>query len=203
MARLYGTGTLSLRKTKRHPDGQWWVRYTSSNTQRVSEKSGFCECHSARAEANAEKFLAKRIGQVEAGTLPNPRAQRTLVSDLADALFKLQRSELLLKIPENLPAPTREWRKKQAERILKEQRARWDKHLAPVFGDRKAVLVTAVDLSDYQAARVTAGARYATINRELQLLRRAFRMEQLRDRSSYPMFRSSLPSSLSRRALAS
>jgi integrase len=108
--------------------------------------------------------------------LPNPRAQRTLVSDVADALFKIQQSELLRKIPENLPAPTRKWRTAQAERILKEQRARWDKHLAPVFGDSKASLVTAVDLSDYQAARVKAGARYATINRELQLLRRAFRM---------------------------
>jgi integrase len=175
MTRLYGTGSLYLRKTKRHPDGQWWIRYCTA-ARRVTEKSKFCECHEKQAESKASKFLAKRIGQAEAGTLPSPRAQRTLTSDLADTLFKVQRAELLRKIPENLPEQTRAWRKAQAERILKEQRARWEKHLAPVFGDRKAALVSADDLSKYQADRIEAGARYATINRELQLLRRAFRL---------------------------
>ncbi|MGO8810988.1 MAG: tyrosine-type recombinase/integrase [Candidatus Sulfotelmatobacter sp.] len=99
------------------------------------------------------------------------------MSDLAEIVFSSQRAELLRKIPENLPGPTREWRSKQAERILKEQKARWKKHLAPVFGDRKAALVTAQDLLKYQADRVASGkARHATINRELQLLRRAFRL---------------------------
>ena len=129
-----------------------------------------------RAESNAERLLTKRIGEVQSGNLPSPRAAKTLVSDLAEALFKAQRAELLRKVPENLPAPTREWRAKQAERILKEQRGRWDKHLAPVFGDRKAALVEASDLTAYQAARIEAKARHATINRELQLLRRAFRL---------------------------
>ena len=91
--------------------------------------------------------------------------------------FRVQRAELLRKIPENLPGPTREWRARQAERILKEREARWNKHLAPVFGDRKAALVTAQELLKYQADRVASGdARHATINRELQLLRRAFRL---------------------------
>jgi integrase len=80
-------------------------------------------------------------------------------------------------MPENLPGPTREWRVRQAERILKEQRARWNKRLAPVFGDVKAALVTAHDLQKYQADRVASRTgRHATINRELQLLRRAFRL---------------------------
>jgi hypothetical protein len=65
---------------------------------------------------------------------------------------------------------------KQAERILKEQKGRWTKHLAPVFGDKKAVLVIAQDLQEYQATRIEDGARYATINHELQLLRRALRL---------------------------
>jgi len=70
----------------------------------------------------------------------------------------------------------RDWRVKQAERILKEQKGRWTKHRAPVFGDKKTVLVIAQDLQEYQATRIEDGARYATINRELQLLRRAFRL---------------------------
>lgn len=175
MTRPYGLGTLSLRKTKRHPKGQWWVRYVAG-ARRITEKSGYCECHDSGAKAKAEKKLLKQIGLAEAGTLPSPRAKRTLVSDLIDFLFTSQRAKLISKIPENLPEPTRKWRVQQAERGLKEQRARWDKHLAPVFGDRKGLLITAEDLQQYQAKRVEARARYATINRELQLLRRAFRV---------------------------
>ena len=153
------------------------MRYVAG-ARRITEKSGYCECHHSGAKAKAEKKLLKQIGLAEAGTLPSPRAKRTLVSDLAESLFSAQRAELLRKIPENLPEPTRLWRNQQAERILKEQRGRWDKHLAPVFGDRKAMLVTAEDLQQYQAARLTAKPkpRHATINRELQLLRRAFRL---------------------------
>jgi integrase len=112
----------------------------------------------------------------KSGTLPSPRANRTLVSDLAEALFKVQRAALLRKIPENLPTPTREWRMSKAEDAIKYRKASWKKHLAPVFGDRKAALVTAADLIDYQAARIDAKARHATVNRELQLLHRAFRL---------------------------
>jgi integrase len=176
MARTYGTGNLWLRKSQRHPDGEWWLRYRDAAGRQRTENSKFCECHDGRAETNAERLLSKRIGEVQSGTLPSPRANRTLVSDLAESLFKVQRAALLRKIPENLPAPTREWRALQAEAHVKHQKARWKKHLAPVFGDRKAALVTAADLTEYQAARIDAKARHATVNRELQLLRRAFRL---------------------------
>lgn len=66
------------------------------------------------------------------------------------------------RMPENLPAPTREWRRAQAEDVLRNQRARWDKHLAPVFGDRKAALVTKEDIAQYMADRLETKARRAT-----------------------------------------
>jgi hypothetical protein len=53
---------------------------------------------------------------------------------------------------------------------------RWNKHVAPVFGHRRAALITKNDLETYLAARLKAGARFSTVNRELQLLRRAFRL---------------------------
>jgi integrase len=181
--RTYGTGSLWLRTPKRHPDGEFWLRYRDAAGRQRTENSHFCFCCGdkrrgcgPRAKARAELLLARRIGEAQLGTLPSPKAAKTLVSDLAEALFKDQRAALLRKIPENLPAPTHEWRSKQAERILKEQRARWDKHLAPKFGDQKAALVTAADLTEYQATRIDAKARHATVNRELQLLRRAFRL---------------------------
>lgn len=181
--RTYGTGSLWTRKSKRHPEGEYWIRFRDVGGRQRTENTHFCFCCEKRtgcgkrAEANAERLLQKRLGELQTGTLPSPKANRTLVSDLAEIVFAAQRAELLRKIPENLPAPTLEWRKKQAERILKEQKARWDKHLAPVFGSTKAALVTAPDLQKYQADRVTSGkGRHATINRELQLLRRAFRL---------------------------
>jgi integrase len=174
--RTYGTGSLALRKTKRHPEGEYWLRYRDAAGRQRTENSHFCLCHDGRALTSAERLLAKRMGEVQTGSLPSPKVNRTLVADLADALFANQRAESLRKIPENLPAPTREWRAQRVEKILSATRGRWNKHVAPVFGDRKASLVIAQDLTAYQTKRLEAGARYATINRELQLLRRAYRL---------------------------
>jgi integrase len=174
--RTYGTGSLWLRKTKRHPEGEYWLRYRDAAGRQRTDNSKFCLCHDGRALTSAERLLSKRLGEVQTGNLPSPKVNRTLVSDLAEALFAHQKAESLRKIPENLPAPTREWRAQRVERILKGTRGRWKKHVAPVFGDSKASLVTATDLTGYQTKRLEAGARHATINRELQLLRRAFRL---------------------------
>lgn len=121
-------------------------------------------------------MLAQRIGQTEAGTLPSSRSKRTLVEDLGAALFKLKRTEILRKIPENLPEPTRLWREQRAGKVIEGMEQRWNKHVAPVFGHRRAALVTKDDLEAYLAARLKAGARFSTVNRELQLLRRAYRL---------------------------
>lgn len=173
--RTYGTGSLRLRIAKKHPKGVYWLRYYANGKQRT-ENSKCCLCHTPRAESKAEVLLARRTAAAAEGTLPSTKASRSLVSDLVDHLFKTLRAEKLRKIPESLPAPTREWRQQQAERVVKEQRARWDKHLARRFADRKASLVTKQDLEQYMADRLAAKARHATINRELALLRRAFRL---------------------------
>ncbi len=173
--RTYGTGSLWLRKSKRHPKGEWWLRYYAGGRQR-KENSKHCECHEKRGKSKAELLLSRRTAQAVDGTLPSTRANRTLVSDIADLLFKTLRAAAMRKIPENLPAPTKAWRTKQVEAVSSGQRGRWDKHLAPVFGDRKAALVTKQDLDSYMAARLEAKARHATINRELALLKRAYRL---------------------------
>lgn len=173
--RTYGTGSLWLRKSKKHPKGEWWLRYYAGGRQR-KENSKHCQCHEKRGQSKAELLLSRRTAQAQDGTLPSTSANRTLVSDLIQALFKTLRNEALQKIPENLPAPTREWRIAQAEDVLRNQRARWDKHLAPVFGDRKAALVTKEDIAQYMADRLDSKARHATINREVALLKRAYRL---------------------------
>ena len=173
--RTYGTGSLWLRKSKGHPEGQWWLRYYAGGRQR-KENSKHCECHEKRGKSKAELLLSRRTAQAVDGTLPSTRAHRTLVSDLAALLFKTLHAAAIRKIPENLPAPTKLWRARQVEAVISGQRGRWDKHLAPVFGDRKAALVTKHDLEQYMAARLEAKARHATINRELALLKRAYRL---------------------------
>jgi integrase len=176
MARLYGTGSLWLRKSKRHPKGEWWVRFYDSAGRQRAENAHTCLCHHERSESKAHKLLAKRIGETEAGTLPSPQAKRTLVEDLAESLFKAQRLAMIRKIPENLPEPMRLWREGRAEKVLGVSRARWQKHLLPVFGHRKAALITKADLDEYATLRHKAGARNATINRELSLLQRMYRL---------------------------
>jgi integrase len=173
--RTYGTGSLRLRKSKRHPQGRWWLRYYTGAGQR-EENSHFCECHGSRGRAKAEQLLARRTVQATDGNLPAPRQSKTLVSDLADLLLKTIKADRLRKIPEGLPEPTLQWRRAEADRVINEQRARWDKHLAPVFGDRKAALVTKADINQYVSDRLAAKARHATVNREVAFLKRAYRL---------------------------
>jgi integrase len=95
---------------------------------------------------------------------------------LGDILFEARRASLIRKIPENLPEPTRVWREANADRLLTEIKNRWSLHIKDVFGDRKAAFVTTEDLNRYIVKRHDEGAKNATINRELAMLRRAFRL---------------------------
>jgi len=195
MARLYGTGSLWLRKSKRHPEGEWWLRFYVAGRQR-KENARICLCHHKQSESKAQKLLAKRIGEAEAGTLPSSNSKRTLVEDLGSALFTAKRTEILRKIPEDLPAPTKAWREKRAAKVVEGMEQRWNKRVAPVFGHLKAALITKSDLETYLADRLKAGARFSTVNRELQLLRRAYRLgyeQRPRLVSDVPQFPKRLP----------
>jgi integrase len=59
-------------------------------------------------------------------------------------------------------------------------RQRWRVHLAPAFGHRQASYVDEDRVREYMLARRAEGAKPATINRELSLLKRAFRLGKLR-----------------------
>jgi integrase len=197
--RTYGTGNLWLRKSKRHPKGEYWIRYRDAAGRQRTENSRFCECcDGGRAEAKAERLLHERMGQVRTATLPSPKAARALVSDLAENLLNETRVALLRKIPENLPAPTRAWRESNAEELLASYKRRWTLHLEPVFGNRKAALITLDDLNEYVLKRHNEEARNATINRELAFLHRAFQLaHDARPRllNEIPAFPKKLPES--------
>jgi hypothetical protein len=90
-------------------EGEYWLRYRDAAGRQRTENFHYCLCCEKRtgcgkrAEANAERLLNQRLGELRSGTLPQPKSDRTLVSDLADLLFESQRAELLRKIPESLP----------------------------------------------------------------------------------------------------
>jgi integrase len=53
---------------------------------------------------------------------------------------------------------------------------RIDKHLTPAFGGRRLSAITTPDLRAFAAQRLAAGASPAEVNRELAIVRRAFRL---------------------------
>ena len=52
-------------------------------------------------------------------------------------------------------------------------------HLAPVFSGRRMASISTDDASGYSAARLEAGAKPATVNRELAVLKRAFSLAKI------------------------
>lgn len=139
------------------PDGTrrqsrvWWVRYYR-NGRRHEESS-----HSTKKTV-AERLLALREGAVAAGE-PVSAAVGRLTFDQAVA-------DVLADYRVN------------GKRSLALVETRIRLHLEPYFGGRRMAAITTADARAYTAARQAEGAANATINRELEILRRAFRLAE-------------------------
>jgi integrase len=134
---------------EKHPGtGIWWVRY-SDGTRIRREKVG--------RKSAAIKLYAKRKTEVsERKKLPENFRSVVRVKDLVSAL--------------RLSA------KKKKLRDLDHIERRLDKHLIPHFGELVADDVGTDAIDGYVKKRIEAGAQHATINRELALLKRMFRL---------------------------
>src|SRR5438309_8319741 len=66
--------------------------------------------------------------------------------------------------------------KNNGKRSLDDAKQRWASHLKPVFENLRASRITTDMLEEYISKRDDEGAKLATVNRELALLRRAFRL---------------------------
>jgi integrase len=69
------------------------------------------------------------------------------------------------------------------KKSLEDVQSRWKLHLEPFFGARKLTAITASTITEYQRSRKREGAQNATINRELALLRRCYRIKENRARA--------------------
>src|SRR5262249_32779096 len=64
----------------------------------------------------------------------------------------------------------------EGKRSIDDAEERWKCHLQPVFENVRAAHLTTDMLEKYKASRDAEGASIATVNRELALLRRAYRL---------------------------
>ncbi len=126
----------------------WWIQYYSRGRQiRESSKS--------TNERVAEKLLRARLVEKEQGGHPELRRNRIRVVELAEDYLRYVEA----KHPHSYA-----W----ANRI-------WEKHIKPVFGDRRAADITTADLEQHHARRLREGISICTANRDLAVLKAMFR----------------------------
>jgi integrase len=124
----------------------WWLKYRA-NDRIIRESSG------STKEGDAKSLLKRREGASEEGRPVIPRVEKVTVGELLDGLkaeYEANGRRSLDRLTFSLA------------------------HLRPVFGPRRAVHVTAADVTVYITARQAAKAANATINRELAALKKAY-----------------------------
>ena len=149
-----GFGSVYQQK-KRHPDGTvlvlptWWIKYSKDG--RVFRESS--ESHDRRA---AERLLKKRLGEVVTGKFAGLAPERIRFAELAEAVVE--------DYGDNNRA------------TLADVKRRLKLHLLPEFGEVRAADLGTRELKRYIAKRRREEASKATINRELAIIKRAFRL---------------------------
>lgn len=117
-------------------------------------------------KATAKAMLAKMEAEVTSGVPVNPKAHTILFAELFD---------LVLEDYEN-----------EGHKTFKHTRGRILNHIAPYFGRVLATTVTAGMIEAYRTHRRKQGAKLGTIRRELELIKRAFRLGWKRYRIAGP-----------------
>jgi integrase len=134
--------------------GRWWIAYYAPREgRRVEHREP-----AGRTETEARRLLRHRQRELAVHTagfrlFQGPQHERVTLEELLQALEK----DLEIRGRRSLP---------QAKSHLK--------HVRGFFAETRALAVTPDRLRDYVRARQRAGAAPATINRQLELIRRAF-----------------------------
>ena len=126
-----------------------WIQYFR-NGKRYRESTG------SERETDAKRLLRLREGDIERGIPVTPRVGRLTFDEAAEDLRNDYRAN--------------------ARKTLDDTEARIRLHLAPVFGGRRMASITTAEINAYTAARLDERACPASINRELSIFRRMFRL---------------------------
>lgn len=127
--------------------GTWWIQFYQAG-ERVRESSG------SKDREQAEKTLKRRLAETGALSARGVAPGTATVGDLAALVFA-----------------------DQALNERKDRRAarnRYEKHVAKRWGKIKADKLTSANVRDYIQQRRFEGAANATINRELEIVRRGY-----------------------------
>lgn len=126
----------------------YWIRYSVDGKRyRESTKS--------TSERQAQKMLDRKQAELGIGAFTEPAVKRTTLKDLAELL----RQNYVAKDNRSLP---------RAEDAIV--------HLTAHFGAAARATAIRDRIGEYESARLTAGAARSTINYELAILRRMFRL---------------------------
>jgi integrase len=125
--------------------GPWWVKYQVGGRP-------VCVSSDSERKEDAKRLLREREHLVDAGAAVTACVNRVTFEEAA--------ADLINDYTTN---------KRRSLRVV---RLRLRKHLTPVFGHRRLMTITTVDVRAYTARRQVAGASNATINRELIVLKR-------------------------------
>lgn len=144
----------------------WWVKfYRDGHPTRESTET--------EKRTEAERFLKDREGSVVRGEPITPKATRVRFRELAEDVV----TDYVV----------------NGRSSVADVRRRFDLHLLPVFGERRALAIVTADVNAYVAKRQAAGATNGTINRELTAMKRAFSLGlkggKIRSRPHIPMLR--------------
>jgi integrase len=129
----------------------YWVQYYRGG-RKIRESSG------STKEAEARRLLKLREGAVAQGV---PVTQRT---------GTVQMGELFEDV-------VTDW-KINGRRSLRDLKRRIDSHLTPFFYGKRAAQISTADVRRFTLLRLEAGASNAEINRELAIVRRAFKLAE-------------------------
>ncbi|MBV8833526.1 MAG: tyrosine-type recombinase/integrase [Acidobacteriaceae bacterium] len=147
--RTYGTGTVAKGKRK----DTWELRYTPKGSGRLSKTIEAPWTKQGRIQA--EDALSE--WRKELGRQPVPGVKVPMSTLFENHLKDMRRQG------------------RDAYNIYTE-RNRIKKNLLSIFGKREASLIRKADITAYTDARIQAGAKPATINRELAALRRSLKL---------------------------
>jgi len=134
---------------KRPDSNKWWIKYSRNGRP-------YRESANSTDHRKAERILKLRLAEIATGTFVGPHTERVRVEDLWEDVEREYRIN--------------------GRKSIDDAKTRWNLHLKPMFGPARVLDVGTTMLGRYVDARQRESAKNATINRELALLKRMFRL---------------------------